>query len=101
MGLPLPDTLTPSKIGSFVSCPLAFRYAYIDRLPQPSATYLVKGTLVHRALQMLYSQGPIAHRTVPHGQEALTAAWQEMSISDEVVGLDLDEKATATLLREA
>ena len=35
MALPLPTTLTPSKVGKFVSCPLAFRYSYIERIPEP------------------------------------------------------------------
>ena len=50
MSLPLPSTLTPSKLGKFVSCPLAFRYSYIEHLPEPSSIYQIRGTLLHKAL---------------------------------------------------
>ena len=33
MSLPLPTTLSPSKISAFKHCPLAFRFSVIDRLP--------------------------------------------------------------------
>ena len=51
MALPLPTTLTPSKVGKFVSCPLAFRYSYIERIPEPTTTYQLRGTIIHTVLQ--------------------------------------------------
>ncbi|MBV9284154.1 MAG: PD-(D/E)XK nuclease family protein, partial [Acidimicrobiia bacterium] len=35
MALPLPTSLTPSKVASFKDCALAFRFSAIVRLPEP------------------------------------------------------------------
>ena len=50
MVLPLPTSLSPSKVASFKDCALAFRFANIDRLPEPPSPAATKGSLVHRAL---------------------------------------------------
>ena len=101
MGLPLPSTLTPSKLGRFVSCPLAFRYSYIDRLPEPSTTYQVRGTLVHRALQRLYSESNGCERTPQRAREALDEAWLDLEESEEVLGLCLDGPQRQALQSES
>ena len=54
MALPLPSSLTPSKVASFKDCALAFRFSAIDRLPEPPSPHTTKGTLVHRALELLF-----------------------------------------------
>ena len=54
MALPVPRSLSPSKVSTFKDCALAFRFSVIDRLPEPPAPHLVKGTLVHRALEGLF-----------------------------------------------
>ena len=53
MGVGLPRGLSPSAFGAFKSCPLAFKFSYLDRLPQPPSAPASKGTLVHRALELL------------------------------------------------
>ena len=35
MGLPIPQTLSPSSMGCYTSCPLAFKFSYVQRLPEP------------------------------------------------------------------
>ena len=40
MALPLPTSLTPSKVASFKDCALAFKFSNIDRLPEPPALWL-------------------------------------------------------------
>ena len=40
------------------SCPLAFRFSYLERLPEPPSAPASKGTLVHRALELLMLRGP-------------------------------------------
>ncbi len=58
MALRLPRTLSPSKVSSFTSCPLAFRFSQIERLPEPPSPPAVKGTLVHAALERLFWHHP-------------------------------------------
>ena len=101
MSLPLPTTLTPSKLGRFVSCPLSFRYHYIDHLPEPPTSYLLRGTLLHRALQVLYADHHGEERTVDRATTALEQAWEEMRTSAEFAQLELDEPATESFVKEA
>jgi putative RecB family exonuclease len=64
MVLSPPRSLSPSKVSSFTNCPLAFRLAYIDRLPEPPSPPAVKGTLVHSALEGLIWNHPAGSRTL-------------------------------------
>lgn len=97
----LPATLTPSKMSRFSSCPLAFRLSYLEHLPEPPTTDQVRGTLVHRALQLLFSAGSAAERSPARAREALEAAWREEGLRDEVSGLGLGETGEARLHKEA
>jgi len=63
MALSPPRTLSPSKVSSFTSCPLAFRFSQIERLPEPPSPPAVKGTLVHAALERLFWHHPAGART--------------------------------------
>lgn len=99
--LELPSTLTPSKLSRFISCPLSFRLAYIDRLPEPASPHQVRGTLVHRALQLLYGTGRPSERTRDQALAALDRAWSELSGTTEVAELGLDEQGEAAFVREA
>jgi putative RecB family exonuclease len=101
MAFPLPSTLTPSKLGRFVSCPLSFRYSYIDHLPEPTNLYQLRGTLVHRALQRLYSESSGDARTKEAAQGALDEAFEDTELAQEILGLALDEKATAAFFSES
>ena len=63
MALARPKSLSPSSISSFKNCPLAFRFSYLDRLPEPPSPAASKGTLVHRALELLMCR-PAEDRSV-------------------------------------
>ena len=69
MALALPRSLSPSKLSAFKDCPLAFRFAAIDRLPEAPAPHMVKGTLVHSALERLFWDHPRG-RAQPRGRPA-------------------------------
>ncbi len=70
-GLRLPASLSPSKVSSFTSCALAFRFSAIDRVPEPASVWTAKGTLVHRALERLYAEVPAGQRVVGQALELL------------------------------
>lgn len=69
--------LSPSKAKTFKSCPLRFKFNYIDRIPEPVSPASARGTLVHAVLEDLF-QMPAHERTVSAAQEAIDAAWQRM-----------------------
>lgn len=94
MALPLPTSLSPSKVSSFKDCALAFRYSAIDRLPEPPSQPAVKGTTVHRALELLF-QDPADARTPERAAACLDEALAEMAEDEDYVGLELsvDEQA--------
>ena len=96
MALPLPTSLTPSKVASFKDCALAFRFSAIDRLPEPPAPHATKGTLVHRALELLFCIEPPEERTTPAALRCLAQAQAELRDDPEYAGLGLtpDEEAT-------
>ena len=101
MGLPLPSTLTPSKLGKFVSCPLAFRYSYIERIPEPTTTYQLRGTILHRVLQLLYGSGAPASRTLERALELFSFAWDEAELAGELALLGLSDQVMTTFRRDA
>jgi putative RecB family exonuclease len=101
MSLERPSTLTPSKISSFTSCPLSFRFSVIERLPEVASPQAVKGTLVHRALQLLFSEREAGQRDRLEAESALLRAWDEMRESEDVTGLHLPASEQAAFLRDA
>ena len=74
MALPLPTSLSPSKVSTFKDCALAFRFSAIDRLPEPPSVPAVKGTLVHRALELLFCADAAERRTPERATSACLEA---------------------------
>jgi putative RecB family exonuclease len=97
MGLPVPRTLSPSKISLFKECALAFRYSAIDRVEEPPSIAATRGTLVHRALERLLLD-PAALRSREQAGLHLAAAWEQLSCTPDVTGLELDDDGRAALL---
>ncbi len=100
MPLPLPTSLSPSKVSSFTDCGLAFRFSAIDRLPEPPSVAATRGTLVHAALERLFCLDPAA-RTLDRALTCLDAASETLRAHPEYSGLELDDEAEATFLEEA
>ncbi|MGK2959325.1 MAG: RecB family exonuclease [Acidimicrobiales bacterium] len=96
MALPLPSSITPSKVSSFTHCGLAFRFSSIDRLPEPPSLPAAKGTVVHRALQLLHGAEP-QQRTLARALEALDVALPEVMGSWEYSEMKLDEPEAVKL----
>ncbi|HYI62754.1 MAG TPA: PD-(D/E)XK nuclease family protein [Acidimicrobiales bacterium] len=88
MALPVPVTLSPSKVTAFKDCALAFRFSAIDRIPEPTTPAMAKGTLVHAALERLFALEP-ADRTVEAAVACLAAAAEALRAP----GRELDELA--------
>lgn len=100
MALPLPTSLSPSKVSTFKDCALAFRFSAIDRLPEPPSLPAVKGTTVHRALELLLAAPP-EQRTPEHARTCVDAAVQDMAEDPDMIALGLDVDASASFTADA
>jgi putative RecB family exonuclease len=100
MPLPLPTSLSPSKVSSFTDCGLAFRFSAIDHLPEPPSVAATRGTLVHAALERLFCLEP-HERTYERSLACLADASEELHAHPEFSGLGLDAEAEANFLEEA
>lgn len=101
MSLPVPTSLSPSKVSSFKDCALAFRFSAIDHLPEPPSVQAVKGTLVHRALELLMWEEEPGTRTLESALAKLARAAEEMGADAEYAGLELDAEAEAAFVADA
>jgi putative RecB family exonuclease len=100
MALPLPSSLSPSKVASFKDCALAFKFAAIDRLPEPPSPWSTKGTLVHRALELLFCEPP-ERRSLEVALTQLDRAQEELRHDPDFTGLVLDAEAESAFFAEA
>ena len=101
--LPLPvlGSLSPSRAGDFMTCPLLFRFRTIDRLPQAPSSAATRGTVVHTVLERLYDL-PAAQRTLDAAHELLLPAWEQLREAEpEVDGLFASETELAGWLQSA
>jgi putative RecB family exonuclease len=88
MGLAPPWSLSPSACSAFKECPLAFRFSYLEHLPEPPSPWTTKGTLVHRALELLLDR-PTDERTLDAGLADLALARAGLVDHPDFTDLDL------------
>jgi putative RecB family exonuclease len=89
--IPVIGSLSPSRAGDFMTCPLLYRFRVIDRIPERPSPAAVRGTLVHAVLERLFDL-PAAGRTVPAALDLLGPQWERL------LG---EEPALATMFEEA
>jgi len=92
----VPTSLSPSRVEKFLSCPLAFRFATIDHLPERPTIHTTRGSFVHRALELAYAR-PAPERTPDAFRTALACAREEFHAHPDVLALGLDEAQLAAL----
>src|SRR5262245_9453914 len=85
----VPASLSPSRVESFLSCPLAFRFTSIQKLPDPPTQATTKGSLVHRALELLFLL-PAPERTPKALDHCVDTAVAEYSVHPDFTQLGLD-----------
>ena len=76
-GIDVLGSLSPSRAGDFMTCPLLYRFRTIDKLPEPSSPEAVRGTVVHKVLEDLFDL-PAAQRTPEQAVDLLTPTWEAM-----------------------
>ncbi|HZJ06773.1 MAG TPA: RecB family exonuclease [Nocardioidaceae bacterium] len=74
-GVEVLGSLSPSRAGDFLTCPLLYRFRTIDKLPEPSSPDAVRGTVVHKILEDLFDL-PAAQRTSSQAGKMLQPAWE-------------------------
>ncbi len=89
----------PSRVESFLSCPLAFRFASIQRLPDPPTPATTKGSLVHRSLELLFLL-PDADRTPSALDRCVADAIAEYTVHPDFTQLGLDTAAAERFFAE-
>src|SRR5215218_11079152 len=76
-GVNVLGAISPSRASDFLTCPLMFRFRTVDRLPETFSVDAVRGTLVHKVLEDLFSL-PAADRTPETAQAMLVPTWEEL-----------------------
>ena len=96
---PVPSSLSPSRVSSFTSCPMQFRFSSVQRLPEPPGVAATRGSVVHRALELLFEL-PNLERTPEALARTLDTALDEYSTDPDYIGLRLDDAAAATFRKD-
>ncbi|MGZ5392767.1 MAG: RecB family exonuclease, partial [Mycobacterium sp.] len=92
--------LSPSRAADFKQCPLLYRFRAIDRLPEPSSTAQVRGSVVHAALEQLYAL-PAAQRVPDTAMTLVDPAWERLVAEQPDFADDFEPGLRAELLDEA
>jgi putative RecB family exonuclease len=74
-------SLSPSRAGDFLTCPLLYRFRVIDRLPEPPSPAAARGTLVHAVLEHLFDQ-PAAGRTPAAARSLVAPEWERLTAEE-------------------
>jgi putative RecB family exonuclease len=94
-------SLSPSRAGDFLTCPLLYRFRVIDRLPEPPSPAAARGTLVHAVLERLFDR-PAAGRTPEAARSLLHPEWDRLLAEEpELASLFPADAERAAWLAEA
>ena len=95
----VPVNLSPSRVEAFTTCPLAFRLASIDRLPELPSVHTTKGSFVHRVLELLYLRAA-PERDRAAADQAFEQALDEYREHPDLTGLGLGATEQDALFAE-
>jgi putative RecB family exonuclease len=76
-GVEVLGSLSPSRAGDFMTCPLLYRFRTVDRLPEQPSPEAVRGTVVHKVLEDLFDL-PAPERTPARAADLLAPSWEAM-----------------------
>ena len=87
-------SLSPSRAGDFMTCPLLYRFRTIDKLPETSTPAAVRGTVVHKVLEDLFDL-PAVERTPTRAAEMVAPAWDAVLEADPTLAEAFGEEGPA------
>jgi putative RecB family exonuclease len=76
-GVEVLGALSPSRAGDFKTCPLLYRYRTIDKLPETPSVDALRGTVVHKVLELLFDL-PADERTPERAATMVEPAWDSV-----------------------
>ncbi|TIC87689.1 PD-(D/E)XK nuclease family protein [Nocardioides sp. GY 10113] len=74
-------SLSPSRAGDFLACPLLYRFRTVDKLPERTSPDAARGTLVHKVLEDLFDL-PADDRTPASAEAMLEPTWASLVAAD-------------------
>jgi putative RecB family exonuclease len=92
--------LSPSRASDFKQCPLLYRFRAIDRLPEPTSTAQLRGSVVHAALEQLYAL-PAPQRLPGSAISLVAPAWERVVAAEPELADSVSPEERDTLLDEA
>jgi putative RecB family exonuclease len=94
-------SLSPSRAGDFLTCPLLYRFRVIDKLPEPPSSAAARGTLVHAVLERLFDE-PASGRTPQAARDLVAPQWARLLAAEpELATLFADDEQREAWLAEA
>lgn len=75
-------SLSPSRAGDFMTCPLLYRFRVLDRLPEPPSAAATRGTVVHAVLEQLFDL-PRQARSLEAATALVPSVWRALLEDDE------------------
>lgn len=70
--------LSPTAMAEFRDCALRYRLRRLDRVPEPRSPEALRGTLVHRVLELLFDL-PAAEREPARADALVDVVWGELA----------------------
>ncbi len=96
----LPQSLSPSSISTYRSCPKRFEYSKIDKLPDPPGKEALIGTFAHSVLEDLMKLAP-EFREAESARRIARANWGRFESGRDFKRLGLDEASAKDFRWEA
>jgi len=85
--------LSFSRLSRFETCPLSYRFHYVDQLPAEPGVPLRFGKLIHAVLESLVREVLENELTGPLSEERAVELLREAWAADELVGVDVFQEA--------
>lgn len=87
MAVEPPTSLSPSRMGEFLKCPMAYWFHRIARVPEAPKKHLILGTTVHSILEELMTLKPVDRDLF--NVDIITDRWLDtVKLTDEYLALD-------------